>query len=144
MNKLTNLIIICTAIMLFTSCTSEPVFAKAEDLCNKEYKKKEVITEGILIVPSSFYTMGSTVTLMLEASNKARVPSIVFLNYNKDKEKKNMIEPLEDGFAEEDIKIYDNDGNLIKLGEKVRITGELTGGSKDYCELWVHKIEKAK
>ena len=144
MNILTNLIIICTVIITLTSCSSEPVFVKAEELCNNEYKNKEVITEGVLVVPSSFYTMGSTVTLMLEASNNVKVPSIVFLNYNKKKEKKNMIDPLTDDFTEEDIKIYDNDGNLVNLGEKVRITGELTGGSSAYCELWVHKLEKVK
>lgn len=144
MKTITNFLFIFAAALLIVSCSSEPVFVKAEDLCTPEYKKKEVITEGVLRVPSSFYTMGSTVTLMLVASNKVNVPSIVFLNYNNNKEKKNMIEPLKDNFSEEDIKIYDNDGNLVQLGEKVRITGELTGGSKDYCELWVHKLEKAK
>jgi len=144
MNHMFNKLTVFIAAILFVSCSSEPVFVKAEELCNNEYKNKEVITEGVLVVPSSFYTMGSTVTLMLEASNNVKVPSIVFLNYNKKKEKKNMIDPLTDDFTEEDIKIYDNDGNLVNLGEKVRITGELTGGSSAYCELWVHKLEKVK
>lgn len=144
MKTIKNFLLIFAVALLIVSCSSEPVFVKAEELCQEQYKKKDVITEGILIAPSSFYTMGSTVTLMLESSSKTTVPSIVFLNYNNDHEKKNMIEPLKDGFSEEDIKIYDNEGNLVNLGEKVRITGELSGGSKSYCELWVKKLEKIK
>ena len=35
------------------------------------------------------------------------------------KERKNTMERITDGYTEEDIKIYDHEGNTVKLGEKV-------------------------
>lgn len=55
----------------------------------------------------------------------------------------NEVEELKSGYKREDVKIHGNDGNLINLGEKVKVTGTLNyvPGS-DRCYITVAKIEK--
>ena len=55
----------------------------------------------------------------------------------------NNVEKLEKSYKREDIKIHVDDGNLINLSEKVKLTGEI-GMMPDGrgCSLKVTKIEK--
>jgi len=125
------------------SCSDTPVEVTASDICTEEYKDVLVTTEGIVRLPDSFYTTGGTVTMDLEApAGKYRLPKIAILTWNKDKEQKNMMEPLENGFSDDDVKIYDDKGQLVKLGDKIRVTGKVSGAAKDWCDIFVDKIEK--
>lgn len=54
----------------------------------------------------------------------------------------NEIEKLSDGYKTEDIKIHDDDGNLVKLGEKLKITGELRAADAKTCWINVTKITR--
>lgn len=123
-----------------TSCSS-PENVKLEDLCNKKYQDKEVITEGTLYLPSTMYVRGNIMRLgiMNEETNQ-RVPSLTIPSFSE--KTNNTMQPLPENYTENDVHIYDNDGNEVKLGSKVRITGTLRGGSAAYCDLAVEKIEK--
>lgn len=125
---------------MVTGC-SDPVakFYKASDICTKTPEGELVVTEGELVLPQSFYSTGSYAALMFKSTDpKEDLPT---LNVYFLKERKNTMERIEDGYSEADIKIYDNDGNIVKLGEKVRITGQKYGAQ---CILSVDKIEKVK
>ena len=53
------------------------------------------------------------------------------------------IEKMPSGYKKEDIKIHDNSGNVIKLSDKVNLTGEMSIASDgSVCFMEVDKIEK--
>jgi len=125
-----------------TSCSS-PENVKLEDLCNKKYANKEVITEGVLYLPSTMYTYGNLMRLgIMNEKTDLRVPSLNVPSFTD--KTKNCMKPLAENYSEKDVHIYDDEGNEVKLGSRVRITGTLRGGSAAYCDLSVHKIEKIK
>lgn len=142
MNKFIKVIAV-TALLSAAACSDAPVAIKASDICNEENKDVLVTTEGVIQLPDSFYTTGGSVTMAFEApTGKYRIPALHIYTANKSGEKKNMMEPLNEGFDEADVKIYDDKGGMIKLGDKIRVTGEVWGGSKEWCEISVEKIEK--
>jgi hypothetical protein len=95
-------------------------------------------------LPDSFFTAGGSVTMAFEApKGKYRIPMLKIKTFSKIKgEKKNMMDQLQDGYLESDVKIYDDKGQIIKLGDKIRVTGELVGAIDDWCDINVDKIEK--
>ena len=143
MKNITKLAIL-TCLIALCSCSNPPKLVAASDLCNEEYKNEIVMCEGIIRLPDSFYTTGVSVTMAFEApSGKFRIPAISLRTFSETKgEKKNMMDLLPDGFTEEDVTIYDDNGKTIKLGDKIRVTGELVGASKAWCTVNVTKIEK--
>jgi len=55
----------------------------------------------------------------------------------------NTVEKLPSGFKKEDIKIKDNDGNVINLSEKLRVTGKISVGPGGVpCFVQATTIEK--
>ena len=59
----------------------------------------------------------------------------------------NTVDKLPSGYKKEDIKIRDNAGNAIALGDKVRVTGKTSiapgaGNTPGVCFMQVEKIEK--
>ncbi|TBX70699.1 hypothetical protein EZL74_03230 [Flavobacterium silvisoli] len=129
------------------SCGSEtPKLLPASELCNKVYKNEIVMCEGIVRLPDHFYSAGGSVTMAFEApGGKYRIPALKIKTYSETKgEKKNMMDLLPSGYTEEDVRIYDQNGQLVKLGDKIRVTGELLGGLDDWCDIEVSKIEKIK
>jgi hypothetical protein len=55
----------------------------------------------------------------------------------------NTVEKLEGSYKKEDLKIHDNLGGAVKIGDKVKLSGEMNvmpDGS--FCFLKVTKIEK--
>ena len=57
--------------------------------------------------------------------------------------RKNTMERLANGYTEEDVKIYDNDGNPIHLGDKIKVTGTIYNSYAPYI-IKGEKIEKIK
>lgn len=100
--------------------------------------------EGIVRLPDRFFTAGGSVTMAFEApGGKYRIPALKIRTYSTTEgEKKNMMDLLPESYTEADVKIYDDKGQLIKLGDKIRVTGELLGGLSDWCDIEVSKIEK--
>ena len=141
MKNIFYLLSCCLIFSSITSCSSEPEKVNACELCVEKYKKEIVTTEGIVVLPQSFYTTGGSVTLFLKDNCSTKSPSISIKSYG---EKKNTIEKLADGYKEEDVKIYDNEGHIVKLGDRIRVTGKLVGASNEWCEINVDKIELLK
>lgn len=133
------------SLTLLSSCGSEPPkLLPASELCNKDYKNEIVMCEGIVRLPDRFFTAGGSVTMAFEApGGKYRIPALKIRTYSTTEgEKKNMMDLLPESYTEADVKIYDDKGQLVKLGDKIRVTGELLGGLSDWCDIEVSKIEK--
>lgn len=138
-------VLIC--VVSLSSCTSNPPkLVKSSEICNEDYKGEIVMCEGIIRLPERFFSAGGSVTMAFEAEKgKFRIPMLKISTFSKiEGEKKNMMDLLPDGFTEEDVKIYDDNGQPVKLGDKIRVTGELLGGLSDWCDIDVTKIEKVK
>lgn len=54
----------------------------------------------------------------------------------------NEVEKLSDGYKTEDVKIHSDDGSLVKLGEKLKITGEFRADTDGTCRIDVTKITR--
>lgn len=145
MKNITKLAIL-TCLVSLSSCTSNPPkLLQTSELCNEDYKGEIVMCEGIVRMPDRFFSAGGSVTMAFEAEKgKYRIPMLKIDTFSKIKgEKKNMMDLLPEGYTEDDVKIYDDKGQIVKLGDKIRVTGELLGGLSDWCDIEVTKIEKA-
>ena len=52
------------------------------------------------------------------------------------------IEKFEGSYKKDDLKIHDANGGFVKIGDKVRITGEMSVVPGSTCFMEVDKIEK--
>jgi hypothetical protein len=55
----------------------------------------------------------------------------------------NSVEKFEGSYKKDDIKIHDNSGSLVKIGDKIQVTGTMNAlPDGSLCFLTVDKIEK--
>ena len=124
--------------------TGTPVeYSKA---CVAENDKKYIEVNGFLNPRTSVYcsnTGGGPVRCgvdLLENPNSQNAPLSADIELGKTA---NNIEEIKSSYKKEDVKIHDNNGNLINLAEKVKITGKLNVvPGTDRCFITVSKIEK--
>jgi len=56
----------------------------------------------------------------------------------------NQIEEIPDDFTEETIAIHADDGSVVRIGDKVRVSGEMLIGESDVCIMAVDFIQPIK
>jgi hypothetical protein len=136
------LTICCLGFTLGCNKTGTPVeFSQA---CNIENEKKYLEVSGFLDDKGSVYC----------SNRSGRMECSFKLKENPTGEKTigaeievgtaaNTVEELKKNFKREDIKIRDNNGNIISLTDKVKLTGQMsiTPDGK-VCFMTVTKIEK--
>jgi len=135
--KLTSL----AFLLLVFSCQSEPPQSVALcEVCDDQYKKKNVIIEGIIKMPNQFIT-GGVMQMWIKTTPKCntRTPILGFRNV---KGGKNSMKFLPTNYTSADIKITDNSDQAIIPGDKVKVTGTMIATSKAWCQINVEKIEK--
>ncbi len=81
---------------------------------------------------------GGRYPLYLKVRNKGKTPLINIPRGTAD----NTVKLLPRNYKSADLEIISDDNSIIKHGEKIRVTGEMTNVSKAYCNLQVEKIEK--
>ena len=140
-----RIISILLAVSFAISCNTvgEPVeFATA---CSPDYEKKTVEISGFLSDKGGVFCSnigGGSVKCGLKftetpESEKSISADIVQGTWA------NNVEKLERGYKKGDIKIHDNDGNIINIADKVKITGTLnTTSDPNVCFVSVAKITK--
>jgi len=141
-----NLLLAFFAICLFSSACNtvgEPVeFAKA---CSPDYEKKVVEISGFLSDKGGVFCSnigGGPVKCGIKLTEAAESEKSISADIVQGTWANN-IEKLERGYKKEDIKIHDNDGNIISIADKVKITGTLnTTGDPNVCFVSVAKITK--
>ena len=139
-----SIIFLCLAAAGCASAPGTPVeYAKA---CTAENDKKNIEVSGFLSPRRTVFcsnTGGGPVKCgvnLLETvdSTKDNLSADIVRGTGA-----NNIEEVKGSFKKEDIKIHDNGGNLINLGDKVKVTGILNKiPDVDQCYLTVSKIEK--
>lgn len=144
MKKMTKLYTFVFLCIITVSC-SDPVKVPVGQLCNDQYKGMNIVTEAIVQVPPTMITVstGYTVDILLgDPERKVTLtPYTIFPGVSENKP--NSAKKLPDGdYTEDDIEVYDKNGKIIHVGDKVRITGEMKGTSKGFCFLQLDEIEK--
>lgn len=117
--------------------------------CNPDNNKKYIEVSGILDEKGGIYCSSTSGTFecgfkLFEKPGDAKYISsdITVGRWS------NNVEKPESGYKREDLKIWNNNGELVKLGEKVKLTGEITAVADKtaqdgvVCYLKVSKIEQ--
>ncbi|HAI77142.1 MAG TPA: hypothetical protein DCM08_12930 [Microscillaceae bacterium] len=123
---------------IFTACSTEVIKVGNEDICQDKFKKKTVEIDGVLVLPSKIVTSGKMImNFKLEGTATKRLITASFgLGVGN-----NRMEKLPSNFTIKDVKILDKNGKPIKVGEKVRIVGEMYSTASNYCHINVEEIE---
>jgi len=117
--------------------------------CNPENNKKYIEVSGILDTKGGVFCSNTSgplecgFKLLQNAGDDKGISSDITVGTWS-----NNVEKPESGFKREDVKIRDNNGEFVKLGEKVKLTGEITAvedktaSDGKVCYLKVSKIER--
>lgn len=117
--------------------------------CNPENNKKYIEVSGILDTKGGVFCSNTSgplecgFKLLQNAGDEKGISSDITVGSWS-----NNVEKPESGFKREDVKIRDNNGEFVKLGERVKLTGEITAvedktaSDGKVCYLKVSKIER--
>lgn len=141
-------ILLFTFVLLTIHCgKGEPVeYANA---CNTENNKKYIQVSGILEDKGGIYCSNTSGTyecgfkLLQKAGDQKYLSSDITVgNWS------NNVERIDGSYKRDEVKIRDNNGELVKLGESVKLTGEITAVSSPsspdgmVCYLKVYQIDR--
>ena len=141
-----KVILFCVAVLLFGACgekASETIeFANS---CKVENDGKYVSIAGYLKAGSSIFCSnigGGRMDCSLTLTEKPDAET----GYKASIEQgsgKNQIEKFERNYKKEDLKIRDNAGAMVAIGDKVKLTGKFSvTPDASLCFITVDKIEK--
>jgi len=145
-----GLVIIFTSLMFLASCSVPQ--GKPTDLANAcvpENDHQYLEVSGYIVPGGSVFCSnigGGPVACGLDFSDAAGGARKMGVDIPQGSGA-NAIGELPSGYKKEDIKIRDNAGNAIALGDKVRVTGKVSiapgaGNTPGVCFMQVEKIEK--
>jgi hypothetical protein len=128
-------------------CSSAPgIPVEYANACSAENDKKNIEISGFLSPRRSVFCSNTGGGPVRCGVNLLEAPDSAKDNLSADLVRgtsANNIEEIKGSFKTEDIKIHDNNGNIINLAEKVKVTGILNKiPNADQCYLTVSKIEK--
>jgi hypothetical protein len=136
------LIMICFAV---SGCNTKGVPVAFANACGMDNDDKVIEVNGYLDDKGGVYcsnTGGGPVRCGFKLSEKPDSEP----TFSADIERgtwANNVEELKSGYTKEDIKIRDNESNVIDLAKPVKLTGTLhTTEDRKVCYLTVSKIEK--
>lgn len=141
------MVILCVllAILSLVGCKKDAVRVDISKLCSPENEKKYVTTSGYLDDKGSIFCSnigGGRMDCMLDVTADVGGAKVCGAD-TEEGSGENQIEKLPRGYKREDIKIHDNGGNVIRLSDKVTLSGQMSvtpDGS--VCFMEVDKIEK--
>ena len=144
MKKLFVFVLFGLSIFL-AGCKKEAVAIDASKICAAENEKKYVVTSGFLDDRGSTFCSnigGARMDCSFDVVSSAGAPRIFGADIEEGSGA-NQIEKLPSSYKKEDIKIHDNGGGLIKLSDKVTLTGQMSiAPDGSVCFMEVDKIEK--
>lgn len=135
-------IVVCS---IFAACGKTAVPVDISKVCAADNEKKYVQTSGFIDDKGSIFCSnigGGRLDCSLDviaAPGGARVFGAEIEQGNGASE----IEKMPSGYKKEDIKIHDNSGAVIKMSDKVTLTGQMSiAPDGSVCFMEVDKIEK--
>jgi hypothetical protein len=138
-------LIILITLFLSAGCTKNAVPMELSKICASDNEKKYVVTSGFLDDRGSIFCSnigGGRMDCGLDViANPGGTK--VFGADIEEGSGSSEIEKLPSGYKKEDIKIHDNSGAVIKLSDKVTLTGQMSiAPDGSVCFMEVDKIEK--
>ena len=145
-----GIFLLVAAIVFVTSCGSPQ--GKPTDLttaCSPENEKQYLEVSGYIVPRSSVFCSnigGGRLECGFDFSDSANGEKKMGAEIEQGSGA-NTVDKLPSGYKKEDIKIRDNGGNVIALGDKVKVTGKMSiapaaPGGQGVCFMQVEKIEK--
>lgn len=135
-------ILVCS---IFVGCSKTAVPVDISKVCSPDNEKKYVQTSGFLDDKGSIFCSnigGGRLDCSLDviaSPGGARVFGAEIEQGSGSSE----IEQLPSGYKKDDIKIHDNSGAVIKMSDKVTLTGQISiAPDGSVCFMEVDKIEK--
>ncbi|NJM80820.1 MAG: hypothetical protein HC854_16630 [Flavobacterium sp.] len=113
------------------------------EVCQEKYKDSIVEVEGaVYLFDNSLVVLGNYdigLANSCKTPKELRTASIKIAG--SDNPNENEMQTLEDNYSNEDLKIIGNNKEEIKIGDKVKVTGNVST-DKWSCSITVYKIEK--
>lgn len=120
MRRRSTFIAIMLAAVLAQGCDSEPTEVPASTFCSDDaYDDEDVIVEGTLVMPDMFVSLTGQIDLRLQTDER----TIFFAVYEG--AGPNRIAPLPASYTDADLVIHGADGRDLRVGDRVRVTGEV-------------------
>jgi hypothetical protein len=139
------LVLVALSVALFAGCKKDAVPVDISKICSPDNEKKYITTSGYLDDKGSVFCSnigGGRMDCKFDVIASTDGPRVFGADIEEGSGA-NKIEKLESGYKREDIKIHDNSGNIIKLSDKVTLTGEMSiAPDGSVCFMEVDKIEK--
>jgi len=130
---------------MFVGCSKTAVPVDISKVCAPDNEKKYVQTSGFIDDKGSIFCSnigGGRLDCSLDVTASPG-GNRVFGAEIEQGSGASEIEKLPSGYKKEDIKIHDNSGNVIKLSDKVNLTGQMSiAPDGSVCFMEVDKIDK--
>jgi hypothetical protein len=143
--KIVFVFLIVLSVFVGAACKKEAVPVDLSKICSPENEKKYVSTSGFLDDKGSIFCSnigGGRLDCKFDVTASAGSPRVFGADIEQGSGA-NQIEKLPSGYKREDIKVHDNSGNVIKLSDKVTLTGQMSiTPDASVCFMEVDKIEK--
>lgn len=143
--KTVHLLSVLISLIVLAGCKKDAVPIELAKICSPDNEKKYVVTSGFLDDRGSIFCSnigGGRMDCGIDVVPTAGGTKVFGADIEEGSGA-NEIEKLTSGYKREDIKIRDNAGNVIKLSDKLTLTGQMSitpDGS--VCFMKVDKIEK--
>lgn len=140
-----RLAIVTFGILAVTACTKTAVPVDIANACAADNEKKYLSVAGYLDDRGSIFCSnigGGPVRCGLDVIAQAGGPKVFSADIEQGSGS-SSIEKMESGYKKSDIKIRDAAGNIIKLTDKLRFTGEMNV-APNVCYMKVDRIEAAQ
>ena len=126
MARCIRVVLTLVVLLALTACGDEPPTAGQmtdfDAVCDKANDGKRVAVEGYLRFPSSF-TESNSVLLRLFETDEFRGETIAVSTQFGDEP--NHVEPVQDQFSHNDLKVHLSDGEVVGYGTKVKVSGKV-------------------
>jgi hypothetical protein len=137
------LVIVLMSAVLFTSCKKDATPVDLSNACAADNEKKYLSTVGYLNDGGSIYcsNTGGRMDCSLDLVASPGGPRVLGAEIEEGNGS-SEIEKFEGSYKKDDLKIHDANGGFVKIGDKVRITGEMSVVPGSTCFMEIDKIEK--
>lgn len=130
---------------LAAGCRKEAMNVDLANACAADNEKKYISTTGYLNDGGSIYcsNTGGRMDCSLDLVASPGGPRVLGAEIEQGSSS-SEIEKFEGSYKKDDLKIHDANGGLVKIGDKVKITGQMSVVPGSTCFMEIDKIEKAQ
>ena len=138
-------LLILILILLLAGCKKDAVSVDLANACAADNDGKYISTTGFLDDHGSIFcsNTGGRMDCSLDFVASPGSPRVFGAEIEQGSGS-SEIEKFESGYKSSDLKIHDAMGGLIKLSDKVRVTGTLSVVPGSTCFMEIDKIEKTQ